>query len=254
MMEVRQLSVTVQGIRLLHDLSFSVLSGQWVMIVGPNGAGKTTLLRALSGILPYQGSMTLNNQEISSYSPGQLGRIMAMVEQSLHLPFPYTVEQVVAMGRFPHHRSVFHGANEVDQREIVYAMEMTDILSLRERSVLSLSGGERQRVFLAQAICQAPSILLLDEPANHLDIEQQQRLYSLLQQWIQQEDRTLITVVHDLSAALRYGTNFLVMKDGVLYYSGGAREMIQGQYLDQAWEMDVKQWVQSLYEAWKIHG
>lgn len=251
MIQASNLSVSIRGTDILHSLHFSIEPGAWVMVVGPNGAGKTTLLYALSGILPYEGSLMLNDREIRTLSPATIGKTMAMVEQSIHLPFHYTVEQVVAMGRYVHRSGMFHpqGNGEVMIR---HAMEMTDILPLRHRSILTLSGGEKQRVFLAQAMCQDPSILLLDEPVNHLDLQQQYQFFMMLQQWMKTPSRTVVLVMHDLSLALQFGTKFLVLDHGTLRYNGDKQGLLSGDLIDQIWKMDVRAWLRSQADGWKL--
>ncbi len=119
----------------------------------------------------------------------------------------------------------------------------------RRQSILTLSGGERQRVLLAQVLCQQPQVLLLDEPGNHLDLGFQQELYELIDRWRQEENHLVVSVVHDLSAARKFGTHALLMADGRGLF-GRCTDILTAAHLQGVWGMDVVGWMQSLHDAW----
>lgn len=150
---------------IVHDVSFSVSDGQWLMICGPNGAGKSTLLSAVSQELPYAGLVTLDGTDLRRMKPRQLARRMAMLRQLSDLAYAYTVEEVVAMGRYAHRgllQADSGGAEAVER-----ALQAVQLQDKRRQNILTLSGGERQRMLFAQVLCQEPDVLLLDEPGNH---------------------------------------------------------------------------------------
>ena len=152
---------------IVHDVSFSVSDEQWLMICGPNGAGKSTLLSAVSQELPYTGLVTLDGTDLRRMKPRQLARRMAMLRQLSDLAYAYTVEEVVAMGRYAHRGllQADNGGAEAVER----ALQAVQLQDKRRQNILTLSGGERQRMLLAQVLCQEPDVLLLDEPGNHVD-------------------------------------------------------------------------------------
>ena len=163
---------------IVHDVSFSVSDGQWLMICGPNGAGKSTLLSAVSQELPYTGLVTLDGTDLRRMKPRPLARRMAMLRQLSDLAYAYTVEEVVAMGRYAHRgllQADSGGAEAVER-----ALQAVQLQDKRRQNILTLSGGERQRMLLAQVLCQEPDVLLLDEPGNHLDLRFQQELFLLI--------------------------------------------------------------------------
>jgi len=146
---------------IVHDVSFSVSDGQWLMICGPNGAGKSTLLSAVSQELPYTGLVTLDGTDLRRMKPRQLARRMAMLRQLSDLAYAYTVEEVVAMGRYAHRGllQADNGGAEAVER----ALQAVQLQDKRRQNILTLSGGERQRMLLAQVLCQEPDVLLLDD-------------------------------------------------------------------------------------------
>ena len=149
---------------IVHDVSFSVSDGQWLMICGPNGAGKSTLLSAVSQELPYTGLVTLDSTDLRRMKPRQLARRMAMLRQLSDLAYAYTVEEVVAMGRYAHRgllQADSGGAEAVER-----ALQAVQLQDKRRQNILTLSGGERQRMLLAQVLCQEPDVLLWTNPAT----------------------------------------------------------------------------------------
>ena len=137
---------------IVHDVSFSVSDGQWLMICGPNGAGKSTLLSAVSQELPYAGLVTLDGTDLRRMKPRQLARRMAMLRQLSDLAYAYTVEEVVAMGRYAH-RGLLQADNG-GAEAVEHALQAVQLQDKRRQNILTLSGGERQRVYLAMALAQ----------------------------------------------------------------------------------------------------
>ena len=133
---------------------------------------------------------------------------------------------------------------------LVPSLRLTGLEALRRRSVLTLSGGEYQRCMLAQVLCQQPRLLLLDEPANHLDLSYQQQLYHLVDAWRQQEGRAVISVEHSLSAARRWGTHALLLSDGAQAAFGPVRQALTDARLCEVWGMDVPEWMRQQTEVW----
>jgi len=196
---------------VVDDLSFELLEGQWLMLVGPNGAGKTTLIKAIAQGMPYGGSMELEGKDIRRCKPAQLARKIGVLSQKNSVGYGYTVEEVVGLGRYAYTSSFLSSRDDGGMAQVERALEMTGLTDLRHTSVLTLSGGELQRTFLAQVFAQDPEILILDEPANHLDLKYQQHIFSLVARWLETPGRAVMSVVHDLSLARRYGTHAILM-------------------------------------------
>ena len=233
---------------IVHDVSFSVSDGQWLMICGPNGAGKSTLLSAVSQELPYTGLVTLDGTDLRRMKPRPLARRMAMLRQLSDLAYAYTVEEVVAMGRYAHRGllQADNGGAEAVER----ALQAVQLQDKRRQNILTLSGGERQRMLLAQVLCQEPDVLLLDEPGNHVDLRFQQELFLLIDAWRREPGHAVVSVVHDLSLARKFGTHALLLSSGCGTY-GEISAILTPSALESAWQMDVVGWLRSLGDVWQ---
>jgi iron complex transport system ATP-binding protein len=230
-----QLSFTYGQNPVLKDVSFSVPKGQFFIVIGPNGSGKSTLLRTLAGLLrPKTGHVTLMGRPLARHSRRQVARQVAFVPQSTTLSFPFTVQQVVLMGRAPHlgwpaieGKSDWQAAGE--------AMVFTGTDHLADRRINQISGGEQQRVFLARALCQAPKVLLLDEPTAALDLRHQVHIMDLLEQLIRHLSLTVIMVSHDLNLAAMYAQRVLLMADGAIAHIGTPDMVLEQKRLESVY-------------------
>ena len=235
--------------RIVDDVSFTLEDHQWLMLVGPNGAGKSTLVNAVSRSVPCEGKVTLDDVDLRGMKQAALARRIGVLGQHTGMPYAFTVEEVVAMGRYAHRRGVLGSGDEGGQARIDEAIAAVGLEEQRGQSMLTLSGGERQRAFLAQALCQNPDVLILDEPGNHLDLQNQQQLFELIDRWRQEPGRAVISVVHDLSLARLYGTHALLMDAGRGFY-GPLRDVLTPDSLSRVWNMDVQAWMHRLHGAW----
>ncbi|HEV8415720.1 MAG TPA: ABC transporter ATP-binding protein [Bryobacteraceae bacterium] len=207
----------------LHDATFQFPRNGLISIAGPNGAGKSTLLGMMAGLRsPYSGSCTYDGKEIRQWPKREFARKVAFLPQSVRMQFPFTVEEVVLMGRTPYASGWFQTAE--DRSAVEDAMTTTDTLAFRARDFRSLSGGEAQRVILASALTQRPEALLLDEPATHLDLRHQLALYKLLGEL--SKSLLVVAVTHDLNLALRFSHRVMVLEDGRVAADGTAEEVL----------------------------
>lgn len=246
---VEHVGVTRGRKRVVEDVSFALAEGQWLMLVGPNGSGKSTLVGAISRAIPCDGIIKMDGADMAAMKPMALARRVGVMSQQTGLAYAFTVEEIVAMGRYAHRRSAWGGGDTDGQAHIDAAIAAVGLEEKRRQNMLTLSGGERQRAFLAQALCQDPDLLILDEPGNHLDLQYQQQLFELIDQWRQQSGRAVISVVHDLSVARLYGTHALLLEEGHGVF-GPKDEVLTPQRLSQAWGMDVQSWMRRLYSQW----
>ena len=237
MLQTTHLSYSLNGNPILTDVSLTVERGDFAGLMGPNGSGKTTLLRILSGVYhDYQGSATLNLLHINGLSPKGLAKTIAVVPQEAHFAFSFSAFEVVLMGRTPHRKNkMFESEDDLQMARV--AMEKTDCWHLAKRNIQTLSGGEKQRVLLARALTQKPEILLLDEPASHLDLKHQRDLYRLLIELHQKERMTLLCVVHDLRSASRYFQKLFFLKNGVIEVSGKTSEVLTAENIERVFEV-----------------
>ncbi|MCP4687596.1 MAG: ABC transporter ATP-binding protein, partial [Desulfobacterales bacterium] len=174
--EIKNASFDYGENRVLKEISFSVGEGDFFIIIGPNGSGKTTLMKLMAGVAALkEGSLRILERPVHGYSRKALARTLALVPQTIPEEFPFTVSELVLMGRAPH-QGILGLESAKDMEIAVQAMTFTGVAHLATRKMTQLSGGERQRVFIARAICQEPKIILLDEPTASLDLAHQVRV------------------------------------------------------------------------------
>lgn len=238
--QLKNLSYSIGGQKILDDISATIQSGGITGLIGPNGSGKTTLIKILSGVLhDYSGGATIDLLEIGRLKARGLAQKVAVVPQESHFSFPFTSFQVVLMGRYPHQNG--HYFESVEDLQIARgAMKKTDCLHLAGRNIQTLSGGEKQRVLLARALAKKSKILLLDEPAAHLDLKHQQGLYRLLNDLQQTEKVTIIAVMHDLNAVARYCQDVLFLKKGRLILHGKTSVMMTLDHLEEVFDVSLE--------------
>lgn len=226
MIKVDNLDVTINGKNIVHDMSLTVPKGKITTIIGPNGCGKSTTLKAICRILPVTGGkIELMDRNIKDYSYREFARKLAILTQSPQSPPDLTVRDLVAMGRFPY-RSFFGRATSEDQECIDWALKETNLVPFQHRILQTLSGGERQRAWIAMALAQKPSVLLLDEPTTYLDICHQLEVLQLLVRLNKELGLTVALVLHDLNQAVQFADHVVVMKKGTLVTAGNPEEVI----------------------------
>ena len=260
LLSVNQLNVRYGSFRAVKDVSFGLDGGDWLMLVGPNGAGKSTVLNAVSGGLPFAGSVQLFGRDLRSYRTQELARRMGMLHQSHQITYGFTVREIVELGGYAKKRGPGDSGAGEPEVSVESALRATGLTELADRSVLTLSGGELQRAFLAQLFVQNPGILLLDEPANHLDLVYQKQIFELIRAWLGEPpeaggesadgSRAVISVVHDLSLARTYGTKALLLCRGETAAIGTISDVFDDTVLNPVYDMDVRQWMSSLYKPW----
>ncbi len=251
MLTVDSVSVRYGETCIVQDASFVVQSGQWLMLCGPNGAGKSTLVNAIAQGVRYTGNILLNGQIVKNIKPMAFARQVGVLAQNNTVGFAFTVEEVVQLGRYAHAKGMLARDDKDGAAQVDAAMEATGLLALRDHSMLTLSGGEMQRAFLAQVFAQAPSLLILDEPANHLDLVYQRQLFSLIEKWLKTPGRAVISVVHDLSLARKYGTHAMLMHEGRAVALGETRDVLNRDNLRRVYGMDVYEWMRDMLKNWR---
>lgn len=227
-----------RSVAVLDDISFELRRAEILGIIGPNGSGKSTTLRLMSGVLqPQSGAVLWHGRPLPQVRRAELARQLAVVPQETVVEFPFSVMEVVLMGRSPHLSGfAFEGDRDLAVAEA--ALRRTGTLHLAHRFIHELSGGERQRVILARALAQEPRVLLLDEPGAYLDIRHAVEIYDLLRD-LQAEGVTVATVTHDLNLAALYCDRVLLLKAGRLVRLGTAKEVITYPTITQVYETEV---------------
>lgn len=224
---------------LLDQFNFALNPGEFSALIGPNGAGKSTVLRILSGFLqPNQGSIELKGRPLKAYPHHDRARIMAVVPQNVFTPLPYTVREVVAMGRSSRIPKLALPA-KADQQAVEHAMIQMDIQHYHDHSINNLSGGERQRAMIAMALAQEPELLLLDEPTSQLDIGHASQLMNLISNLNKTRQITVLIITHDIQLAAGYCHNLYLMKNGRITHQGPKAEVLKSDIISQTYNCPV---------------
>jgi len=238
-LEVKNLSCGYDAGEVIKDISFFVKRGDFLGIIGPNGAGKTTLFRAITKILrAWKGNILYKGTDTSKMSPYDFAREVAVIPQILQIPFAFSVEEFIFMGRFPH-IGRFEVFRKRDYKVLEEVLNLTDTFSLRERKICELSGGERQRAILAQGFAQEPHLLLLDEPTSHLDVGHQVQILDLVKRLNRERNLTVIIVLHDLNLASSYCDRLILLNEGTTFKEGSPQDVLTYQNIEEVYKTVV---------------
>lgn len=239
-LSVRRLAFGYGGAFRLEDVSFELEAGEILGVIGPNASGKTTLIRLLSKVRqPEHGEIRLGGAPLGRLSRRALARQVAVVPQEMTLAFPFTVEELCLMGRYPHAEGRFFEGPD-DRRRAREAMVRVGVLDLAGEPVDTLSGGERQRAILARAVAQEPRLLLLDEPTSHLDLRYQREVVGLLRRLNRDQDLTILLVSHDLNLAAEVADRLLLLARGRVVRIGAPGEVLDESLLEAAYRCPVR--------------
>ena len=226
--------------KALEAVTCEAVEREILGIIGPNGAGKTTLLRCINNTLkPQVGVVLINGEDVSRWDRRRIARHMGLVPQSAVITFPFTVLEVVLMGRHPH-QSLFGGESERDLEVVREALRLTDTLRFATRPVTELSGGERQRVIIARALAQEPDTLLLDEPTLHLDLNHQLEVLGLVRRLTRERGLVTVMTSHDLNLAARYCDRLLMLEQGRVYAVGAPEEVLTPANIRRVYQVEAE--------------
>ncbi len=239
MIAVRDVCLEVGGRRLLSDISLSAASGELVAIVGPNGVGKTTLLRAVAGLHPTaSGTIAIDGARVDALSPRERALRIAFLAAEEMPVEALRVRDVVAAGRYPHHRWWEWRENAADEAAIATALAEVHAGALADRIFSTLSSGERRNVWVAVALAQETPVLLLDEPTTHLDLHVAQRMLALLRA-LARRGKAILCALHDLNEAAAYADRIVLFGDGALRAAGTPDEVLANPLLDVVYESAI---------------
>ncbi|MCF8166466.1 MAG: ABC transporter ATP-binding protein [Rhodoferax sp.] len=224
-MKTHQLNVYRGPCAILSDLNIAIPQGKWTSVIGPNGAGKSSLLQAIAGLLKWDGSITIDDVDISAFTKKDLAKKIAWLDQGSSTPDELgdslSVYEVAMLGRLPH-QGWLHLPSETDHLLVEQALKQSDAWHLCQRPLQQLSGGERQRVLLARLLAVGSDLLLMDEPLANLDPPHQADFLKWQVNLLEQ-GKTLVTVLHEIHFALR-ADHVIMLNKGKLHFQGSSQD------------------------------
>lgn len=222
----------------LKEIDFSIGAGEFVSILGSNGSGKSTLLKLIACIIkPQSGEYNLNNKSIEYFTNNQISKTIAYVPQLFYSVYPFSVYEIVMMGRTPYLNRFGYEKDE-DKQIVLDTLDKVGILHLMNKGINEVSGGEAQRAFIARALVQKPKVILLDEPNSHLDIKNEIYIFKLLEELRQTEDLSIIIITHHLNLANMYSSRIALMKSGKIILDGMPEVVLTKENLVKAFSLN----------------
>ena len=235
MLEIKNISVTKNKKEILHDVSFSVKPHTITAIIGKNGSGKSTLISCLTGENKYKGSVFFSDDDISLLSSKQRARLVSLLPQNLPV-VPITVEKLVEMGRNPY-TDIGNRLSEKDTQQIEKAIESAGIQNIRHKKLTEISGGERQKAYIAMVLSQNTRVIALDEPTTYMDVQVEKAFMSLIRELKEKHKKTLLVVMHDLSAAVEIADNILLLHEGKVKEFGTTQHVLQSGAIEEVFDV-----------------
>lgn len=249
MIEVDKLSFSYSygNKKILNNISFKIFENDRLCIIGPNGSGKTTLLKSLCNILDFQGSILIENKNIKDI---EVYKTVAFMSQISEIYFDYSVFDTVMLGRYSSFKDkIFSMPDKKDKEIVLECLEKLKIIRLKDKSINRLSGGELQKVFLARVFAQNPKIILMDEPANHLDLNSQIELINNLKEWASEDSRCIAAVMHDINNVFNFANKILLLNGGEILYFGDC-ENFNLELLNKIYNADVVEYMRNSLKKW----
>ena len=241
MLCAKNISYSVGKKTILNAVDLDISTGEIVAICGPNGAGKSSLLKIISGELkPSSGTVHIQGIALSQWDIKQLATIRAVLHQESFLSFPFLVEEVVHLGRYPYPQSTNNDAI------VEYCLEKVGMHKYKKRTYTSLSGGEKQRVHLARILAQLeeksaqPKLLMLDEPTSALDLSHQEGTLHIAAQYAKDNNYAVIVVLHDLNLAAAWSDRIIFLKEGTLYTQGSPKDILTPDIISQIYNINTR--------------
>lgn len=250
-MQAKSVHLRINDVQLLRDITLTWASGAVFSLLGPNGAGKTTLLRLLAGQKSLhkpllrtesntsRGEICVLGKPITGFSPPALARHIALVSQTNQSDFALTCRQVVAMGLLPH-MSLLARTTARHQQLIEEAIADVGLSAKQQQAYGTMSGGEQQRCLIARALVQGASVLILDEPINHLDVYYQHQILHLLRQLCRRQGKTVIMSLHDVNLAAQYSDSVALMQQGSIVASGTPVQVFTAARLGRVFQLPCR--------------
>ncbi|MBZ0162906.1 MAG: ABC transporter ATP-binding protein [Notoacmeibacter sp.] len=238
MLNAQSVTVSLSDREIVHDVSLAIAAGEVVALLGPNGAGKSTLMRALAGIIPFAGTLSVDGRPTATMRAGERARAIAYLPQDHVVHWPISIANLVLLGRLPHQR-FGQAVSAADRQAALTAMRMMQIEGLADRPATEVSGGELARALAARAIAQDTPVIIADEPAAGLDPAHQIRLMSAFRS-LAAEGKAVLLSIHDIELAARWSDRVVMMSDGRIVADGAPGEAISAALLARVYGIKAR--------------
>ncbi len=235
---VTNISYQIDNRKILDNISLHVNQGEFITILGRNGCGKSTIIKAIAKEIQVEGKIEFFSENIQAIKAKVIARKMAVLNQHSNVSEDITVREYVAYGRIPF-RGLFKSEAKEDIEVINKMLTLTGLIGMESRYLSTLSGGELKRVHLALCLVKQPKVLILDEPTNHLDVKYQFELLKLIRKINQEDDVTVICVLHDINQAIKFSDYLYLIKEGKIYKSGLSEEVITVENVKEVFDVDI---------------
>jgi len=239
MINIKDITVSYNNTKILHNISLEINKAEFTFILGPNGAGKSTLLKSINAVKQIDsGEIAIIGKSLTEWDTKELARQIAFIPQEFHIQFDYTVFEFVLMARFAW-LDFFGRYTEKDYELAEKYLAQLDLLPFRHRYYNSLSGGEKQRVLIARALVQDTPIILMDESLSSLDINHQIEILQYLQDINTSQQKTIVVVSHNLNLSAEFARRLVFIKAGQCVAAGTVEEVYTPQVLSEVFDMQV---------------
>lgn len=241
LLEVKNLTITIDNCQILSDISFSINQDEKVLIIGPNGAGKSTLLKAISGIIPVPcNTVFWFGKSIENWDKKELAKVVCYIPQILEKISFCSVFEFILMARYCHNKSWFYDFSNVDLKIIDEALKITNLEDKAYQDISTLSGGEFQKLLLASAIAQESIVWLLDEPTAYLDYKQYYEFKKILTTVKNKNTNTFIMINHDLNKSFIQANKIIALKKGKIFFISTPNEILNNNILRELYDVEIR--------------
>ena len=224
--------------KVLSEINLEIPQNKLTCIIGPNGAGKSTLLNAISRLIKVdKGDILINSKNLKDWDKKELSKTLSIMKQLNNINVRLTIADLVAFGRYPYSEDRL---TENDYQKINEALEYTGLSSIKDKYIDELSGGQKQRTYIAMTLAQDTEYILLDEPLNNLDIKHILEVMHLLKKLVEEQNKTIILVVHDINIASTFADYIVAMKNGEIIESGLTEDIINNEILYKIYEINFQ--------------
>ena len=238
MIQVNHITKAYSKKQVLQNVTLNIPNNKITTIIGPNGAGKSTLLGIIARLLTHQsGQIIIDDIQLIDWNSLDLAKKLSILKQSNSTNIKITIFEIVSFGRYPHTKGKL---TKQDHQKITEALQFVDLYDIKDKYIDQLSGGQKQRAFIAALLAQDTDYIMLDEPLNNLDMKYMVETMQLLRKLVDQKNKTIVLVLHDINFAASYSDYLIALKDGRLVREGGVDEIVSSKLLKEIYDIEFE--------------